>query len=293
VVGALAVGRHLESLGFGFELGGISWERFSIDPEPGPRRIAELERVEPLSETSALALPGARIRGGPETCEGGMAAVLDRPVLVLDPTAGARGLAAGLAAGREHLGCDLIVLCDVGGDAIASGEEPGLASPLCDAVVLAAVPPHEREPGAPVLAAVFGAGCDGELTLDEVGERLAAVAALDAWTGTASPPPGVARELVAVAERVPTEASKLAARAALGETGTLPIRGGRRSVTLDPRAALICFFDPVLAREAVPLAAAVAGTGSLEQGRERLERLGIDTELDYELRAAAAARDAG
>jgi hypothetical protein len=249
--------------------------------------------VEPLGETAALALPGAAVRGGPETCEGGMAAVLGRPVLLVDPNDGATGLAAALGAGCARLECDLLVLCDVGGDAIAHGREPGLASPLCDALLLAAAPPHGPSAASTVIGAVFGAGCDGELELDEVGERLAAVAALDAWIGTASPPPAVARELLAAAERVPTEASKLAARAALGETGPVPIRGGRRSVTLDPRAALISFFEPVRARKAVPLAAAVAGTDSLEAARSRLEGLGVDTELDYERRAAAAAAPPG
>ena len=47
-------------------------------------------------------------------------------------------LAASDAAIAMELGCDAIVLLDVGGDVLAHGDEPGLASPLCDAVVLAA-----------------------------------------------------------------------------------------------------------------------------------------------------------
>ena len=39
---------------------------------------------------------------------------------------------------RAELGADLIVFLDVGGDALAHGDEPGLASPLCDALMLAA-----------------------------------------------------------------------------------------------------------------------------------------------------------
>ena len=61
------------------------------------------------------------------------------------------------------MGCDLIVFLDVGGDALAHGDEPGLGSPLCDAVMLAAADLlAERE--VPVLGALFGTGCDGELT---------------------------------------------------------------------------------------------------------------------------------
>ena len=69
---------------------------------------------------------------------------------------------------------DLLLFVDVGGDVLAQGHEPGLRSPLCDAVMLAAADLlAERE--VPVLGALFGTGCDGELTPTEVLERLAEV----------------------------------------------------------------------------------------------------------------------
>ena len=50
---------------------------------------------------------------------------------------------------------------------LAHGDEPGLASPLADALLLAAAPLLDAG-GLRVLGAIFGAGCDGELTPDEV-----------------------------------------------------------------------------------------------------------------------------
>ena len=208
--------------------------------------------------------------------------------MLIDVTAGAAEAAAGMAAACEHLGCDRIVLADVGGDVLASGAEPGLASPLCDAVMLAAAThlPAEIE----VLGAVFGTGCDGELTQEEVLARVAALAREEIWSGTLSPSPDAAREVLAMRDLVPTEASLMAARSALGELGPAEIRGGRRTVELGPVAALVFVFDARAAvGAAAPLAAAVLGAPSIEAGRDRLAEIGIRTELDYELDMAARA----
>ena len=54
--------------------------------------------------------------------------------------AGPPSVADALADAARQLGCDLVVLLDVGGDVLAHGDEAGLASPLADAVLLAAAP---------------------------------------------------------------------------------------------------------------------------------------------------------
>src|SRR5437588_312857 len=77
----------------------------------------------------------------------------------------------GLAEAIATLKSDLLVLVDVGGDVIAHGDEPGLRSPLADAVMLAAGGQLSTS-GQPVLLGIFGVGCDAELTPDEVLGRL-------------------------------------------------------------------------------------------------------------------------
>ena len=70
--------------------------------------------------------------------EARMAAHLGAETVLVDVTGGAAGAAAGIAAAVAELGCDLLICVDVGGDVLAHGDEPGLASPLCDAVMIAA-----------------------------------------------------------------------------------------------------------------------------------------------------------
>jgi hypothetical protein len=227
---------------------------------------------------------------GVEFSESRMAKHLGRPVLLLDITVGPRALATGLAEAARELGCDAIVLLDVGGDVLAHGDEPGLASPLCDAVVLAAGLFLARS--AEVLAAVYGPGCDGELTPDEVLGRVTELQSAGALLGAWGLTPQACDLVESAAEVVPTEASLNAARCARGERGPVPIRGGRRTVQLTPLGALTFFFDPLAAADAaVPLATAVSPAASLEQAHEVLTGMGVRTELELERERAAQASD--
>ena len=281
VVGALAVARFCERLGTPFELGGVAWERYVVDPHPGPRPMDEIRGGRPLGATATLADEGTTTPTGIPFAEAGMAAHLGRPTVLIDVSRGPRGAAEGIAAAALELGCDLALYVDVGGDVLAHGDEPGLASPLCDAVMLAAAE-LAADRVAP-LGAVFGPGCDGELTADEVLARVGELAGVGAWLGTWGLTPAGATELEAAARLVPTEASLQAVRCARGERGEATIRGGRRHVRLGPLGALTFFFDvtPAVGHVA-PLARAVREAGDLEQARDILAELGIRSELDYE-----------
>lgn len=286
MVGALAVAEHAREAGLTARVGGVTWERRPIDPLPGPRRLEEIDGAERLGSTAAaLAGPQTRGPGGFRFAESHMAAVLGEGVLLIDPNGGPAAIAAGLDAAAAALACDLIVLADVGGDLLGHGDEPGLASPLCDALLLAAGA-HLRTPA---VAAVFGTGCDGELRPEEVLERVAEVAAAGGWLGTASPSPRALERLQAALTQVPTEASAQAVACARGAFGEAPIRQGRRSVPLSPLGALIFFLDvQACLRSAARLAAAVVDAQSLQEAEAVLAARGIRTELAYEIDAAAS-----
>lgn len=271
-------------------VGGVAWERRVYDPVPGPRGADEIEgAVEEIAPGALLAGAGTRIReGGVPFAESHMAGFLGEPVLLVDVLGGSAVAAAGMAAATERLGADLVVFVDVGGDALAHGGEPGLASPLCDAVMLAAAA-DVGAAGVPVLGGVFGVGCDGELTPAEVLERVGEVAAAGGLAGIRGLTEPVAIRLEEAVEVVPTEASALAVRAFRGARGPTAIRRGRRTVELTALAAATIYFDVDAAvGSAARLAAAVRDAGSLEEANEILHALGVRTELDYEREAWAA-----
>jgi hypothetical protein len=283
VVGALATAEACRLHGAEPVVGGVTWERRPIDPQPGPRAESEIEGARRLAPGVLAASPGTRVReSGVLFAESRMAEVLGEETVLIDATLGPPALADGLAAAAEVLGSDLIVFVDVGGDALAHGDEPGLASPLCDAIMLAAAA-RLAERGATVLGGIFGIGCDGELTPAEVLARLAEVGAAGGLAGARGLTPNVARRLEDAVRVVPTEASAQALRCFRGELGRAEIRSGRRAVELSPAGALTFYFDPLAAlRSAARLAAAVIDAPDLEAANEILHGLGIHTELDYE-----------
>src|SRR5215211_773093 len=181
VVGALAVARFCESLGTETALGGVAWERFAIDPRPGPRPVEEIRGGERLEGAAVLADAQTATDDGIAFAEAGIADHLGTRTALIDVTRGTEGAARGIVAAMERLECDLLLGVDVGGDVLGRGYEEGLASPLCDAVMVAAMLAATDGGG---LLAVVGAGCDGELAPEQVLERVAMLGRAGAWLGT-------------------------------------------------------------------------------------------------------------
>jgi hypothetical protein len=284
VVGALAVAEHCRLFhGANPIVGGVAWERLVVDPEPGPRASAEIENALEIAP-GVLAASGQTVirdRGIP-FAESRIAGMLGVQTVLVDVTLGPRAIADGLEAAAEAMGCDLIVFLDVGGDVLAHGDEPGLGSPLCDAVMLAAAD-LLAEDEVPVLGALFGTGCDAELTPAEVLDRLAEVGTAGGLAGAVGLTPEVAGLLEQAVQTVPTEASAQAVHAFRGVSGDVSIRDGRRTVHLSPLAAVTFFFlVPTAVRSAARLALAVRDAGDLGEANTILRSLGVHTELDWE-----------
>ncbi len=283
VVGALTIARGLEAAGRRVEVGGVAWERFAVDPHhAGPRPLGHLDGIELLGGGAALTGAAGSTPEGVRLAEAGVAAHLGRATALVDVNDGPTAVGEAVVTLADRLECDLVVLLDVGGDVLATGSEPGLSSPLCDALMLAAARhlPERLE----VVGCAYGSGCDGELTADG-GPR----------PGRRTRPRGqLARDRLARAEGRPARRSRspplsrprpaCSRRAAhSARAAPTPIRGGRRTVELGPVGALGFVFG---AREAIgaaaPLAELIADAGSIEEARAAMEALGIRTELDYE-----------
>jgi hypothetical protein len=244
-------------------LGGLSWERRPIDPVPGPRAVSEIDDAEELAPGILLAGPQTHVRGrSVYFAESRMAQFLGEPTVLIDVSDGPAAVAGGLAQAVERLRCDLVVFVDVGGDVVAHGDEPGLRSPLCDA-----------------------------LTPDEVLARLSKVAEAGGLCGVRGLTSPVAERLEASIQLVPTEASAQAVRTFRGARGLAAIRGGARTLELTPIAASTVYLDVEAMMAATGrLAHAVDGAESLEDANDALHALGVRTELDLERDAGAAAR---
>jgi len=262
----------------------LPWERYVRDPEPGPIPLRLFEGVEPTgSGLAARVLPQrcSAIRGGRRLVPAACAAAQALPWLsfyLLEGWEGAAGLAVALRELAGIHGCDAVVALDVGGDVLACGCEPGLWSPLADAMGLAAV--LDAAPGEAVVA-VHSPGADGELSEDEVLGYVARAARAGGYLWTR----GLSRCDLPVAEavlsRVYTEAGQPQLEALKGNWGRLAMRDGTRIVNV----SLIHLLTVFLEAGAVASWAAggrLRGAASLEEARRRLNQLGVYTELDLE-----------
>jgi hypothetical protein len=287
VVGALATAHLCRRMGVRPMVGGVTWERLPIDPRPGPRSADEILDARSIAPGVLLAGPQTRTLDGALFAESHMARVLGEDTVLVDVGLGPAAVAAGLDQAAAELGADLLAFVDVGGDVLADGNEPSLASPLCDAVMLAAASLVQRR-GARALAAVFGPCCDGELTPEELLGQLARLAVNRGLIGVDAITPEMADELENAVREVPTEASAQAVRCARGELGIASIRAGRRTVPLSPLGATTVYFDPDRAvNGAARLARMVQGARDLDHAHQLLSADGIRTELDYERERSA------
>jgi hypothetical protein len=287
VVGALAAAQLCRRMGVPTILGGVTWERLPIDPQPGPRSADEILDARPVAPGVLLAGPETRTLEGAVFAESHMARYLDEDTVLVDVGLGPARIADGLEQAANALGVDLLVFVDVGGDVLGNGDEPSLASPLCDAVMLAAAALLQRR-GRRVVAAVFGPSCDGELTPEELMAQLARLASHRGLLGVDPITPEMADELEDAVREVPTEASAQAVRCARGEIGIATIRAGRRTVPLSPFGATTIYFDPGRAVNGVArLARMVLEAADLDEAHDLLSAEGIHTELDYERERSA------
>lgn len=279
VVGTLPTARYLRWLGLNTIVGGLTWERYVIDPEPGPRRMDEIVEIELLSETVGLANAKTRTTKGIRFTESAVAEILNAKTLLVDLNQGVQGAIAGLNKAMKQLGIDLFVGVDVGGDVLAEGNEQGLHSMLADSMMLAAMVNLD----VPAVLGVLGYGSDGELNFERLNENIARAASLGGFLGARGLTPEDLRLLDEVIRSTKTEATALAVEAARGRTGEVEIRGGYRKVLLTPASAVTFYFDPrVIFDNISKVAKELVQTKSLDEAQAVLERMGVPSELTFE-----------
>lgn len=279
IVGAIPTSRYLRWLGIPTILGGLTWERYVNDPEPGPRKMDEIIDIELLSPTVGLANEKTRTTRGIRFTESVVAEVIREKTVLIDLNRGVKGVIDGLNEAIRKLGIDLFVGIDVGGDVLGEGYEKGLHSMLADSMMLSAMANLE----VPTVLGVLGCCMDGELTFDEFTRQLAKIAAHGGLLGARCLTPEDIEILEKVIPKTKTEASLLAVKAAKGITGEVEIRGGRCKVQVTPISALTFYLDTEIVFEHInKVAKALVPTTSLDEANEILKRANLPSELEFE-----------
>jgi hypothetical protein len=203
-----------------------------------------------------------------------LAASIPTTLVLLDPSNGAVGLRRQLRSLTHTTNVEQIVVLDVGGDILGTGDEQTLRSPLADALVLAA----SDEQAVPVDVQVVGAGLDGELAATTVHdyERVLGGQYVHRLTRAR------AQDILRILEWHPSEATALTAGAAMELRGKAEIRQDGQIVELTDRSTDVCSVDHSRALGHSRPAQAVHDSRSLDEAEEAVRAVCGRSELDQE-----------
>jgi hypothetical protein len=253
-----------------------AWDRVAVDPRPGPRGARDFDGLERIGRRNW------RVHATTTACPPGCSllprvASLGPALYLIDPDAGPAGLRCQIDDLAATVNADYIGIVDVGGDILGRTGDPQVSSPLCEAVVLAAVP-------AAAAVWVLGPGSDGELPGATVADRARL------YGGTVHRLDGSAvRSFADVFTWHPSEASGVTWAATQGARGVVEVRAAGHQVTVDESTATVWEVGAGATR-AASLASTVADASSLHAAHVVLVGLGLPTELSA---AQAALRAAG
>ncbi len=266
-------------------LAAVAWERFVIDPCPGPLRLEEFNSpAVRISPALLEARPGCSVTRGcsgalfsPQVCR--LASITGENVYVVNVWRGSLGVAEALEELAGLTGAEAVLAIDVGGDVLAEGYEYTLWSPLADSVALAGI----LDSGLDGVIGVQSPGADGELDTPEILERLSDAAAVGALRYARLVSRKEAELIEAlVARGFVTEAGLAQVMARHGVRGVFMLRGGTRRVGITVLQAMVFYIDAERMEPLVPLARLARRTSSLEEARSRLNDACVFTELDLE-----------
>jgi hypothetical protein len=257
-----------------------AWDRLSVDPLPGPRAVTDFDDLRPLEGGNFTFTADTKPRPPSGSTLPRLAGELPDTLVLLDPTGGAVGMRQQVAQAVESVGTDAVTVVDVGGDAIARGDEPGLRSPLADALALAAC----ADLTVPVTVLVAGPGLDGELSEAQVLDAIDRPPAFRLRPDDIEP-------FRQVLDWHPSEATALLAAAAIGLRGRVEIRDAGLVVPLtdtSPTAYALPLDDALALNK---LAQAITTSTNLDDAERVTRETGGFSEIDYEREKAQRSSD--
>ncbi|MCS7111362.1 MAG: DUF1152 domain-containing protein [Ignisphaera sp.] len=260
-------------------IGGIVWERYVVDPIPGPIPLSDFRNVDTEHHNYIAVNPESyAIRNGniiiPQIVR--VSKVINRRMYVFDIHSGPKTLADALRHFINLEKIDYVVGVDVGGDSIATGFEESLWSPLADAISVAALA-HINN----AYLALASPGADGELDVEYILARISRLARFNGLIGGYVLGHKDAELLETLVRDSVSEASRAALKAFKGEYGVLDIRSGSRKANISPLSLVVFILDAtIVARDSV--ARFIYDASSIAEARSILNAMNIYTELDLE-----------
>jgi hypothetical protein len=279
VLGTIPTRNLLNRFNIKSNLASLTYERFIYDPIPGPRKLEDIVNIEKINKTIAIANRNTKAKDGLEFQATKMSKFLSEEIFLIDINAGVKGITDGLKDLIKKFDFDILFGIDVGGDVVAYGNEKGLRSPLTDAIMLSSLNNLPKK----TIIGVYGIGCDGELTINEISKRFSNIYSDSGFIGSIPLSFDDAKVIEEGSKLVNTEASKLPILVTKGKTGSIKIRDGLRNVNLSFFSIFTYYFKTKVVFNNNRAAKAISNSNSFLEANEILRKLNITTEYDLQL----------
>ncbi len=286
IVGASHLYNAFRRDGIRTYLAAIPWERYVLDPIPGPLSLNDFNGNIILRDRYGIILGETyAIHEGhiivPQISR--VWKILKIPIIVYDASGGYQSLIKGIVDTIKHFDVDTIIGLDVGGDVLATGLEKELWSPLLDHLALSAINDAVKITGIKGYIGVFGLGADGELDKETLEQYIAELMKKKGFKGAIALTIDDYNLLKNIVKSAHTEASFIPLVVFDGKRGTYSIRNGTREIELRLEMVMTLFFTVESVYQHSIIAKFLRNTQTIYEAKIRLNNLGVCTELDLEV----------
>ena len=283
IVGTIPTKFFLESNGINCQLAGLPWERYSIDPFPGPRPFDQIINKVKINDSLCFAKKDTKTKDGLSFSESKVSGILKQRVVLINIFNSPNNIADDLYNYSIENKIDLIVGGDVGGDILAQGHEKGLASPLADSLMLTVLNKLNKKIETKI--GVLGYGSDGELEQNELNESLGILGKNKGMIGSFGLNNDSYLLMKKIIKIVETDASRVPVLSFEGISGLYKIRRGRVEINIHPMSQITFYINTgVLYRKISKSARLIRNATDIWDANRILLANKYRTELDFEIK---------
>lgn len=283
IVGTIPTKFFLESNGINCQLAGLPWERYSIDPFPGPRPFDQIINKVKINDSLCFAKKNTKTKDGLSFSESKLSGILKQRVVLINIFNSPNNIADDLYNYSIENKIDLIVGVDVGGDILAQGHEKGLASPLADSLMLTVLNKLNKKIETKI--GVLGYGSDGELEQNELNESLGILGKNKGMIGSFGLNNDSYLLMKKIIKIVETDASRVPVLSFEGISGLYKIRRGRVEINIHPMSQITFYINTdILYRKISKSARLIRNANDIWDANRILLANKYRTELDFEIK---------
>ena len=282
IIGTIPSKIYFENLGIECILGGLPWERYSIDPYPGPRPFEQIINKKIINDSLCWTSKKTRTFDNLIFSEVKTLKYVKNKILLINIFNSSDKIADDINSFCNSKKIDMVIGIDVGGDILANGSESKLASPLADSIMLNVLCKLSKTIVTKI--GVLGYGSDGELTQDEINKSLSIILSKKGLFSTIGINRISHKVMKKLINNIETDASRLPIMAYEGKFGPTKIRRGRLEVGVHPMSQITFMLNPfVILKNISKTSKLIYNSEGLLDSSNLLISNGYPSELNYEI----------